>query len=153
MLEQLRRQADEEPRGLLDRLCREWKDGGIKLYLTDKALGLRKKRPILFQDGSYLPVSAAGEHAESVCAFARRRENVWSLSVTPRWTSRLISNSADSLTRMDWGDTVLRLPEEAPRSWQDVLSMHSLEAKDQELRLETLLARFPVALLEGLAGG
>ena len=155
MLEELRKRADKGlPKHLLD-LCHNWKDGRIKLYLTDKALDFRRERSSLFLDGGYVPVAASGENADCVCAFVRCREGQWSVTVTPRWTTRLTSADNKSLNHMSWGDTMLSLPEAAPRRWRDILTTELYETTEltdgvRRLPLDVILRLFPVALLEGV---
>ncbi len=153
-LEELRKRADGNRRELLRELCHGWKDGRIKLYLTDEALDFRRERSSLFFEGGYVPVAATGEKAHCVCAFARHRKDQWSLTVTPRWTTRLTSPARRSLSRMSWGDTMLSLPDAAPRRWRNVLTTEVLNVsrltnRPRLLPLDVVLRLFPVALLEG----
>jgi (1->4)-alpha-D-glucan 1-alpha-D-glucosylmutase len=61
----LLRRYEEAPLGeLLD----HWRDGAIKLALTARLLGLRKRLPEVFARGSYEPIAVS----EAVCAFLRR---------------------------------------------------------------------------------
>ncbi len=157
MLEELRRESDEDRPSLLQRLCHDWRDGKIKLYLTDKALDFRRERASLFLDGSYVPVATGGERADCVCAFARHHAGQWSVTVTPRWTTRLASAYGESLNQMSWGDTALSLPEAAPRRWRDVFSAEVIETSESPdgarlLPLNVILRQFPAALLEGVDG-
>ena len=47
-------------------------DAVEKFALTRGLLGLRRERPELFLEGSYVPLQAVGAGAASVCAFARQ---------------------------------------------------------------------------------
>jgi len=157
MLEELRRQGDEGLPKLLKMLCRDWQNGRIKMFLTDRALGFRRERPSLFLDGGYLPVEAVGDKADSVCAFARCLEGKWSLTVVPRWTTRLVQGRRGSLSSLAWGDTTLSLPKAAPQRWRDVFTAEALEVSRSAqgastLPVEAALGLFPVALLEGMEG-
>lgn len=46
-------------------------DGRAKLFLTWKALTLRRAHPQLFTRGAYLPLAAGGRHAAHLIAYAR----------------------------------------------------------------------------------
>jgi (1->4)-alpha-D-glucan 1-alpha-D-glucosylmutase len=46
---------------LLPRLMSQWQDGGIKLFITSKALNFRRTQPGLFQEGDYLPLKSRGK--------------------------------------------------------------------------------------------
>lgn len=155
MLETLRREHTEDPQRLLDDLLSHWKDGRIKLFLTDTALDFRRAHAPVFLDGDYLPVNAVGRGQASVCAFARRKDGFWSLCVAPRWTTRLAPPGKPPLGKAVWGDTALPLPAAAPEKWRNVLTGETLRASSaaeggRVLALHFLLRRFPVALLESL---
>jgi (1->4)-alpha-D-glucan 1-alpha-D-glucosylmutase len=46
-------------------------DGRAKLWIVCRMLGLRRRDPELFEDGSYRPLTAAGSRSRNVLAFAR----------------------------------------------------------------------------------
>ena len=48
-----------------------WLNGQLKQHIVAMLAGLRQQCTALFQQGSYLPLSAAGNHAEDIIAFAR----------------------------------------------------------------------------------
>ena len=50
---------------------RDWRDGRIKLALTQRLLHLRREFAGLFERGSYEPLTVCGRHATHVIAFAR----------------------------------------------------------------------------------
>jgi (1->4)-alpha-D-glucan 1-alpha-D-glucosylmutase len=157
LLEQLRRQETEDRPGLLREMLSGWKDGRIKLYLTDKALDFRRAHASVFLAGDYLPVEAAGRKQDNLVAFCRRYGATWALTVAPRWTTQLRSTRRAPLGERAWLDTSLRLPEGAPPSWQNVLSGESAVAQLPEkgpanLRVCDLLRCFPVALLTNTGG-
>ena len=105
--------------------------GGPKLHLMRTALGLRRERPDLFgRDSTYEPLTADGERADHVVAFARAGSVI---SVAPRLPLTLDG---------DWGDTSLSLPD---GRWADRLTEASWEGR---VALADLTGRFPVALLE-----
>lgn len=145
--------ADQTPAraAMLAELLRNWEDGRIKLFLT--ALGLRQRRRLrdLFLHGAYKPLTAEGNVADHVIAFAREFADRRVLVVVPRWCSRL--TQPDHLLPVgepSWGTTVLRLPE----GWES-LSFRNLitgeciwRASDGALRMSELLATCPVAMLE-----
>ena len=156
MLESLRREHTEDAARLLDDLVAHWKDGRIKLFLTDTALDFRRAHAAVFLDGDYLPLNAAGRGQANVCAFARRKDGFWSLCVTPRWTTRLGPPGKPPLGKAVWRDTNLPLPAAAPERWRNVLTSETLRASpaagaEKVLALHSILHRFPVALIEGLS--
>ena len=56
-------------------------DGKAKIYLIYKALELRRKQRLLFEEGVYLPLAVKGSLAEHVVAFCRKScVTLWLLS-------------------------------------------------------------------------
>ncbi|MFO7983852.1 MAG: malto-oligosyltrehalose synthase [Desulfuromonadales bacterium] len=115
------------PEEILERM-----DEGLpKLWLVRQTLHLRRQRPELFgPEGSFRPLLASGEKADNITAFLRGDEVA---SVTPR----LVMQS-----REGWGDTVIELPE---GRWDNILTGE--QWSEGEVRLDAVLARFPVGLL------
>lgn len=52
-------------------LCRNWRDGNVKLALTHKLLALRQAHSALFAEGDYRPLPCRGRDADAVLAFSR----------------------------------------------------------------------------------
>ncbi|MFI2506435.1 malto-oligosyltrehalose synthase [Streptomyces sp. NPDC018972] len=137
--------TEHEYRALVDpdnrRTVRFTSDGGDgsskeKEAVTRAALRLRARRPDVFGDtASYEPLSAEGPAAAHCLAFVRSGEV---LTAVTRLSLRLAEAGG-------WRDTRLPLP---PGRWADVLE------KGREFsghaRVEELLGRSPVALLERL---
>ena len=90
-------------------------DGRIKLYLTHRALELRRARPALFSDGAYLPLQASRARHEHVVAFARALEQDELLTVAPRLSARLAGGRrVPPVGAALWDDTLLLLPQTRP---------------------------------------
>jgi (1->4)-alpha-D-glucan 1-alpha-D-glucosylmutase len=158
LLEQLRRRETESRRALLRELLGGWKDGGVKLYLTDKALDFRRAHSGLFLAGEYLPAQAEGPKADHMVAFCLRRDGDWALAVAPRWMSHLTAPGRAPLGERAWLDTRLTLPEGAPLSWRNVLTGERLDARGSGEGRSQVMARdalnsFPVALLTNVGEG
>jgi len=131
---ELRRRLLRELEGLDPQAIWARADEGLpKLWVVSKALGVRAQRPAAFgPKGGYDPLRAEGEAAEHVVAYCRGGEV---LPVVPRKGLGLEA-------RGGFRETTLELP--AGR-WSDALSgaVHRAGC----VRLDGLLARFPVALL------
>jgi (1->4)-alpha-D-glucan 1-alpha-D-glucosylmutase len=69
--ERRRRLASLPPRPDWRGLCRDWRDGTVKLALTRKLLALRQAHPALFAEGDYRPLACRGRDADAVLAFSR----------------------------------------------------------------------------------
>ncbi len=74
MLDRLRKQESESRRSMISGIISGWKDGSIKLYLTDKALDFRRAHADLFLAGEYLPLTAIGPRQDNLnCAWTAER--------------------------------------------------------------------------------
>jgi len=131
-------------RPLLDNM----EDGRIKLYLSWRALQLRRRWPELFRDGEYLPLNVTGARADHVCAYARRLQDQTVIVVAPRFFARLSETAIDSDS---WQDTCIELETSYEQEWYDMLSGKRLSVINNKgvscLPLNRLLSHFPVALL------
>ena len=97
-------------------------EGVPKLWLIQRALSVEAQ-------GCYQALSAEGEHADHVVAYARGGALI---TIVPRLTQLLTGG---------WGDTAIALPE---GQWRSVLTGELHSGRD---RVAHLFARFPVALL------
>ncbi|MBZ5664524.1 MAG: malto-oligosyltrehalose synthase [Acidobacteriia bacterium] len=127
-------------------------DNGLaKLYLTWRTLGIRRKEPLLFQQGSYIPLQAVGQRSEHICAFAREYEGQSVIVAVPRLCATLLGQNfsspcSDSL----WSDTQLEIPDAKGAFYHDVFTGECLPLGGNQQRLVTvarLLRDFPVAFL------
>ena len=105
-------------------------DGTPKLWLTQRALDVRRRLADCFAGATYEPLSAAGERAANVVAYARGGRVA---VIVPR----LVLGLGDG-----WGDTTVMLPE---GRWTDELGGST--ADEGPVSLAALLSGFPVALL------
>jgi len=131
--------------GLLER----HEDGRVKMYVTARALNLRRERAELFAHGAYVPLTARGRRAENVVAFARALDGDAVVAVSGRFFTRLGvgREGALRLGREAWGDTTLRLEGVEAGRYRDVLTGREFDAAAGVLPLAELLSPLPVALL------
>jgi (1->4)-alpha-D-glucan 1-alpha-D-glucosylmutase len=152
LLESVKQATATRSSAFLEELTGNWKDARIKMYLTWKALNLRREHRDLFCDGEFAPLEISGRRRENVAAFARQFQGRWAIAVVPRWLARARCQPESSAGTRFWADTAIRLPASAPESWQNVFTSESVsEAKKGHrlVRIAQLLQRFPVALLHG----
>jgi (1->4)-alpha-D-glucan 1-alpha-D-glucosylmutase len=141
-----------DPVALLD----HWQDGRVKQAVLARALALRASRAALFAEGGYAPLSAEGERAAHVLAFARSGSRGAGgggtvIAVATRLPAALLGDSAAPLVpRAEWTGTELLLPRDVAGGavCRDALTGTALEAQGGRLALDQVLARLPVALLE-----
>jgi (1->4)-alpha-D-glucan 1-alpha-D-glucosylmutase len=151
LAEMQERLASEGPAAVV-RACsavQNWEDGGPKLYLVWRALQLRRDYPQLFSGGDYLPLTAAGERADNVVAYARRLGDMGAIVVAGRLFGRLVAEPGDPpLGTKVWGDTTVPtgfLP--AGSRPLNVLTGRSLEVHEGCILMADVFADFPAALL------
>jgi (1->4)-alpha-D-glucan 1-alpha-D-glucosylmutase len=94
-------------------------------------LTLRREHPEWFgADAAYCPIIAEGAKNDHVVAYLR---GDYVAVIVPRWSLKLGGN---------WSSTALELPQ---GKWRNRLTGESVTAG--RVRVQTLLQRFPVALL------
>jgi len=132
---------------LLAELLKYWKDGRIKLYITQKAMRFRSENATLFQNGEYLPVQVSQDMREHIYAFCRCCGKEWTLTVVPRLTTRLVPANKFPLGPV-WGQSQLYLPQNAPRHWHNTLTGEEIDMPEGKgLAVSEVLRTFPVALM------
>jgi malto-oligosyltrehalose synthase/4-alpha-glucanotransferase len=97
-------------------------DGRIKLWLTHTLLKLRNDNPELFLEGQYIPLQIEGKFKEHVFAFARRYKKDWYVVALHLHLADLSAKLKKDLLSIDWKDTGILLPAEAPEDFTNVLS-------------------------------
>jgi (1->4)-alpha-D-glucan 1-alpha-D-glucosylmutase len=136
-------------------LVEQWPDGRIKLYTIHRALTCRRAAPDLFQAGDYVPLRTTGQHADRLCAFARRWESQTALIVVPRLVASLTDNGARlPLGRDLWARTWLVVPPEfGAGPYRNLFTGTELRPSVSDagtvLAVGEILAEYPVALLVG----
>ncbi|HEX5530337.1 MAG TPA: malto-oligosyltrehalose synthase [Methylomirabilota bacterium] len=141
-------------------LCRElldaWPDGRVKLYLTHRALTLRRERAGLFAAGAYRALGADGPQADHLVAFGRTDGAEAAIVLVPRLTARLGGLTGSVLLgEAAWEHTSVALGEDLAGVYRDRFTGLAIASERRDgavvLPAGTLLAHFPVALLERVA--
>jgi len=115
-----------------EEIMRRSSTGIPKLWMTYTALSLRRDHPELFDaDASYTRIEVTGPKTEHVLAFCRADKII---TVVPRWPLTLDGK---------WKSTAVEIPS---GTWKNLLTGDTLNGGT--VQLQTLLSRFPVALLQ-----
>jgi (1->4)-alpha-D-glucan 1-alpha-D-glucosylmutase len=122
-------------------LLRDWKDGGVKLRLTEELLRLRRRQLALFQSGDYQARGATGRFADRLIVFSRKFENQAMLVIVPRLTASLGCPPLGLV----WEDTAVELPS-AGSNWRDVLTGVEWPGGESVMMAEMLTA-LPLSVL------
>ncbi|MEO5881009.1 MAG: malto-oligosyltrehalose synthase [Caldimonas sp.] len=125
-------------------------DGRAKLWIAWRLLDLRRRRPLLFRDGDYRPLKAAGTHADHVVAFARHHAEAVLIVVVPRLVARLLGDSVEApCGAAVWGETAVEVDLADGTRLRNVLDDSILAVANGRILLAEALARFPGAALVG----
>ena len=148
VLEDLRQFHMREPRDLSAELTARKDADRTKLFVAYCGLQARKQHPDLFSTGSYLPLALRGARAAHALAFARKLKGAWSLTIVPRFLSRITTPETLQDADHTWQDTYVQLPPDAPHRWRSAFSGAGIGAGGNRLRLHSLFNNaLPVALL------
>jgi len=151
-LNEIIQQEAQDQQSMLQQALSSWEDGRLKLYVTYKALNVRKSHKHVFIDGQYIPLQVTGKKQEHVCAYARHKGEVWVLIVVPRLLTKLVHAGTLPLGQPVWKTDRLLLPENAPERWLNTFTGERLKASGmgRELALSDIFYTFPLALLTGI---
>jgi (1->4)-alpha-D-glucan 1-alpha-D-glucosylmutase len=147
LLSQMQREAEGDAPGLAARLLAA-ADGRLKLWVTSRALSLRRSRAVVFEKGDYERLDASGPREQQVVAFARRYDGQAVIAVVGRFFTRLPDPPTGEGA---WGSTVLKLPAGSAPVWRDALAggeARTTGGLDPRLPLAEVFRHLPVALLE-----
>jgi malto-oligosyltrehalose synthase/4-alpha-glucanotransferase len=123
-------------------------DARIKLWLIHTLLAERNQHPDLFAKGHYVPLSVEGRYKKHVLAFARRYQQVWYVIAVPLGVAQLCSQQTDDVFSIDWKDTRISLPVEAPETWQNRLLNSDCTAENGGIAVADLFNVLPLAVLK-----
>jgi len=127
-------------------LLGSWRDGRIKLYLTQRTLGFRRRHADLFFKGDYVPLYTQGEKHQHACAFSRTAGNESVVIVVPRLVVGLCGGQLHVPLGDIWKGTRLVLPESLrQRPLTNIFTGETL-AVEETAPLAELLRSMPVGV-------
>jgi (1->4)-alpha-D-glucan 1-alpha-D-glucosylmutase len=135
------------PTSTPDELMRNWPDGRIKMFLTQRLLQFRREHAGLFQRGEYLPLGASGTFAECCVSFARRLGDQWIVVIAPRLSSRIgFPPIAER-----WKDTVLEFPKTLSLEHaHNLFTCRKLHHEGRRISIADALPILPFAVMTNL---
>lgn len=140
MLEQVRAEMEADPEAALEGMLRNWRDGRIKMALTQALLRHRAADPALYRDGRYARIEADGPDGDRAIAWTRSLGDRALLLAARRFPAR--GAAADATLS---GDGL------AGR-WRSVLTGETVEARDGRLSLAAATSALPVGVWERMRG-
>jgi (1->4)-alpha-D-glucan 1-alpha-D-glucosylmutase len=142
---QLRQEILEEVQnGVATDYFPNWRDGKIKLLVTERLLHLRRTAPLLFQNGNYSSLYPAGSLDQCCVAFTRQYRAQRLLVIVPRLTTKL----GKPESAIDWKETSLTIDDDLP-ALKDAFSGRSIKAGLESFVLNDL-GEFPFAVFHNL---
>ncbi|HXJ19817.1 MAG TPA: malto-oligosyltrehalose synthase [Polyangia bacterium] len=155
LLQRVAQAGDDRKRlaALIEQALREPADGLLKLLVASRALGERRRRREVFDQGAYLPLEVIGVRASHVIAFARATDRGVAVTVTGRLLAGLHASTRRPIGREIWQDTRVVLPDELARTstYRDVIGNTDVSI-DEQFHVPTLpvgeaFSMLPAALL------
>jgi (1->4)-alpha-D-glucan 1-alpha-D-glucosylmutase len=152
LLSRLPNRDDQSERSSFVRaLFQEGDSGALKLYVTRNLLHLRRAHRDLFASGSYQGLAVTGSLKAHCVALARTHHDQWVLACVPRQTAAL-ARAGHYLAGIEWGNTAVRLPKDAPTTFVDVLTGEQVRTNRGRLELAQCFADAPISVLLGVRG-
>ncbi len=136
---------------LVQKACKEWWAGDLKLLYVATGLRLRSQYPDVFLRGAYIPLYAQGPGADHVIAFLREWQGKSVLVIALRWFAELLDSPGDITgVQEKLLHTTLELPDSyAEVEWENALTTARASTVDENgahvLRVGEALGALPAA--------
>ncbi|MGI4803230.1 MAG: malto-oligosyltrehalose synthase, partial [Janthinobacterium lividum] len=131
-----------------DQLWETRYDGNIKIKLINQLFNERKAAAEVFLEGKYFPLKIKGKYKEHVLAFARQLDQNWYITVVPLSLAMICKEQNTDLKQINWKNTRIILPKEAPSDWKNLLDDTVEAAENQEIEVGKIFGSQPFALLK-----
>src|SRR6266540_649940 len=130
-----------------DELMRDWPDGRIKMFLTQRVLQFRCENADLFRHGEYSPMTASGTFAECCVGFGRELPGKWIVVIAPRLTSRVGFPPVGER----WKDTSIELPEALSlQNAHDLFTCRAIHHEGRKISMSDAMSILPFAVITNL---
>jgi malto-oligosyltrehalose synthase len=149
LIQELEARENDEYENLVHHLWENRYGGKIKLWLIYKLLNERKQNSELFSKGDYIPLTIEGALKENVLAFARRHEQTWYIIAVPLHLASATNQQEKEILSIDWKDTRIVLPAEAPINYQHLFSKIK-ENHPKEIVIKEIFKSLPLAVLKSI---
>jgi (1->4)-alpha-D-glucan 1-alpha-D-glucosylmutase len=152
MLAEIKRAAAVDRLALAKRLFANPSDGGIKMYVTSTALGLRGRDEMLFRRGPYTALESSGSRMRQVVAFVRGTAKHQVTVAAGRFFACLDGLPGGATGRTTWGETFLSVPGDLlHESYVDLFTGLEIRAdcrrERRQLSMADIFGHLPVAML------
>ena len=152
MLAEITRAAANEPLALTKELFERPDDGRIKMYVTCRALGWRRKHARLFRDGAYVPIQGAGRRGHHLIAFGRGSSEHHVIVAAGRFFTGFGMLPQGAAGESAWSDTFLSVPPNLlQEDYVDLFTGQTVRADCErdarQLCMSEIFAHMPVSIL------
>jgi (1->4)-alpha-D-glucan 1-alpha-D-glucosylmutase len=124
-------------------------DGRAKLFVTWRALSVRREHPALFESGDYVPLGVSGERAEHVCAFSRTADGVTLIVAVLRWFAALAGDDGVTPDLPSLAGTTIELPPNRPSCVDSLTGEPVMQTGQDRVPASEVFATLPVAMWIG----
>src|SRR6185436_15294096 len=108
-------------------------DGRVKMFVANRALGVRGQQREVYEQGDYVPLQTSGTHRDCLFAFARRAGDTFAITAVPRLIASLVPDAtAPPLGREVWTDTRIELPPGSPAAFRDTFTGSTIASETGE---------------------
>jgi malto-oligosyltrehalose synthase/4-alpha-glucanotransferase len=122
-------------------------NANIKFWLIHTLLNERKNNVDLFKKGAYIPLITEGKYKDHIFAFARKHKQEWYVAAVPLNLAALCREQKKGILQLDWKNTSITLPEEAPERWMHFFSKDEGRQKNG-ITVKEIFKTIPLALLK-----
>lgn len=147
LLNELNDTAIEDHERSVADLWRNRYNGKIKMWLIHQLLNERKENKDFFSKADYLPLNTDGFYKSNVMAFAREFKDQWYVVAIPLHLAQLSKQEQNTITNIDWRDTKIILPSNAPSIFEQVFSGEH-GSYLQEIPVKEIFKNLPFAVLK-----
>lgn len=123
----------------------DWQSGRLKQHVIARLLHLRQQKPALFGHGHYVPLSASGEQAQGVTAFARQDSEDAVIVITPRLVFNALKEGFNQSQAAGRKVEIILPAQLANRRYRDILSKQEVALTDR-ISLSAVAPWLPVVL-------
>jgi (1->4)-alpha-D-glucan 1-alpha-D-glucosylmutase len=122
-----------------------WREGWLKLWVTERLLALRSRLPGLFAAGSYEPLAVTGAAADHIIAFRRQNGDDAIIVIVTRLPMKIMGGDLGVFWPggSAFGDTVIA----ADGAWIDHFTGARIRSEARTILAAAALERLPVAVL------
>lgn len=147
LMDELEAHADLQHEELMSHLWQHRYSAKIKLWLVHKLLTYRRENEAFFANADYVPLTIEGKHASNVLAFVRQYNNEWLLVAVPLHLAALSKAQQKDIPEIDWHDTAITLPADAPATFEHLLSK-SNRTVQSKIAVKEIFKNLPLAVLK-----